>query len=112
MKLFEREGGDLFDVRAAILGHVQQGGDPSPFDRIQATRLASASVEYLIEQAMSDTPQSAFIGLRKGKPKFTPLERFHDLVEPGVHRPKEQGWLDLRPIARVMAQATPDSDDS
>ena len=28
--LFEEEGGDLFDVRQAILGHLQQGGDPSP----------------------------------------------------------------------------------
>jgi len=110
MKVFEREGGDLFDVRAAILGHVQQGGDPSPFDRIQATRLASASIEFLIEQAMSDTPQSAFIGLHRGKPKFTPLEQFHEMVEPGVHRPKEQGWLDLRPIARVMAQGAPAGD--
>jgi 6-phosphofructokinase 1 len=110
MKLFEREGGDLFDVRAAILGHVQQGGDPSPFDRIQATRLASASVEYLIDQALSEQPQSAFIGLRRGKPTFTPLERFHELVEPEAHRPQEQGWLDLRPIARVMAQPAPGRD--
>ncbi len=38
--LFEEEGKDLFDVRPAILGHQQQGGDPSPYDRIQATRLA------------------------------------------------------------------------
>ena len=35
--LFEKEGGELFDARQAILGHVQEGGDPSPFDRIQAT---------------------------------------------------------------------------
>src|SRR5690606_11428099 len=34
--IFEKEGGDLFDVRQAVLGHVQQGGSPSPFDRIQA----------------------------------------------------------------------------
>ena len=40
--LFTRESGGLFDVRTAILGHVQQGGAPSPFDRIEATRLASA----------------------------------------------------------------------
>ncbi|OQY27139.1 MAG: 6-phosphofructokinase, partial [Anaerolineaceae bacterium 4572_5.1] len=39
--LFEKEGGDLFDVRQSILGHVQRGGSPSPFDRIQATRLAT-----------------------------------------------------------------------
>lgn len=34
--LFEEEGQNLYDVRQAILGHLQQGGDPSPFDRIQS----------------------------------------------------------------------------
>ncbi len=48
--LFEEEGKDVFDVRPAILGHLQQGGDPSPFDRIQATRLARLCLEHLIEQ--------------------------------------------------------------
>ncbi len=102
--LFEREGGDLFDVRGAILGHVQQGGNPSPFDRIQATRLASKSVEELIEQAESDVPVSSFIGLKRGKPRLTRLAEFPDLMESDVHRPREQGWLDLRPIAKVMAR--------
>jgi 6-phosphofructokinase 1 len=102
--LFEREGRDLFDVREAILGHVQQGGDPSPFDRIQATRLASKSVEYLIEQAQVEPRTSAMIGLQKGKVRFTPLSGFPDLIEPGVHRPLEQGWMALRPLARVMAR--------
>jgi 6-phosphofructokinase 1 len=102
--LFEREGEGLFDVRQAILGHVQQGGDPSPFDRIQATRLASASVRYLIEQAESDMAISAFVGLRHGKVEFTPLERLPDLVDPGgLHRPREQAWMALRPLARIMA---------
>ena len=105
--LFQREGGDLFNVREAILGHIQQGGDPSPFDRIQATRLASKCVEYLIEQAVVETPEIAFIGLRKGKVQFTSLSKFPSLIEPGVHRPLEQGWMALRPVAQVMAR--PDS---
>ncbi len=42
--LFEEESGGLFDVRQSILGHLQQGGNPSPFDRIQATRLATRSI--------------------------------------------------------------------
>ena len=46
--LFEEEGGDLFDVRQAILGHLQEGGDPSPFDRILATRLADECVSFLV----------------------------------------------------------------
>lgn len=28
------------EVRMSVLGHLQQGGDPSPFDRILATRYA------------------------------------------------------------------------
>ena len=45
--LFEKEGGNLFDVRRCILGHTQQGGKASPFDRIQATRLtARAGVSH------------------------------------------------------------------
>jgi 6-phosphofructokinase 1 len=105
--LFEHEGRGLFDVREAILGHVQQGGDPSPFDRIQATRLASKSVEHLIEQALSESPTSSFIGLRKGKVDFTPLSEFPNLAVPGLHRPRDQGWMALRPLAEVMALAEP-----
>ena len=105
--LFQRESGGLFDVREAILGHVQQGGDPSPFDRIQATRLASESVEYLIEQAGAEVPESAFVGLQKGKIRFTALAEFPELTESGAHRPREQGWMALRPVAEVMARPDP-----
>jgi 6-phosphofructokinase 1 len=49
VSLFEEEGGHLFDVRQAILGHIQQGGNPTPFDRIMATRLASKCITYLEE---------------------------------------------------------------
>jgi 6-phosphofructokinase 1 len=101
--LFGREGGNLFDVRESILGYIQQGGDPSPFDRIQATRLASKCTEYLIEQALSDSPESAFIGLQRGRVRFTQLSEFPALIEPGVQRPREQTWMALRPLAAVMA---------
>jgi 6-phosphofructokinase 1 len=57
----------LFEVRQAILGHLQQGGDPSPFDRIQATRLAVRCIEFLIEHADRREPVGAFIGYRAGK---------------------------------------------
>ncbi len=104
--LFEREGEGLFDVRGAILGHVQQGGDPTPFDRIQATRLASESVRHLIDQALSDDPTDVMVGLRRGKLQFVPLSEFPALVEAGFHRPSDQGWMALRPIAQVMVGRT------
>ncbi len=102
--LFERESEGLFSVRQSILGHIQQGGDPSPFDRIQATRFASKSLDYLIEQALSDTPHSAFIGLQHGKIQFTPLPEFSNLIEPDAHRPTDQSWMSLMPLAKVMGR--------
>ncbi|MFR7846153.1 MAG: 6-phosphofructokinase [Thomasclavelia spiroformis] len=38
-----------FDSRATILGHVQRGGSPSPFDRVLASRLGIAAVEELLK---------------------------------------------------------------
>jgi 6-phosphofructokinase 1 len=103
--LFEKEGGGLFDVRQAILGHLQQGGDPSPFDRIQATRLVSRCVEFLIEQAASEHPRSAMTGLLGGQVVFTDLDTFPSLLDPHARRPAHQAWLEqLRPIADAMAR--------
>ncbi len=104
MALFEEEGGDLFEVRQAILGHLQQGGDPTPFDRIQATRLATKSIEFLIGEALKGSKAAAFIGFGSGKIRFTPLEDMPRMVDPEYQRPKDQWWLDLRPIARILAK--------
>jgi 6-phosphofructokinase 1 len=102
--LFEHESGGLFDVRSAILGQVQRGGHPSPFDRIHATRLTTAAVEHLIGQAESDRPVSAMIGLRRGEIELTPLSEFRQLVDPTARRPRKPGWwMALRPIADIMA---------
>lgn len=105
--LFEEEGGDLFDVRQAILGHLQQGGNPSPFDRIQATRLAARCVEFLVDQAGQGSSEAVFIGLQAGKVKLTNLEELHRLADKKFQRPKEQWWLRLRPVAKIMAQPGP-----
>jgi 6-phosphofructokinase 1 len=107
--LFEEEGGDLFDVRQSILGHLQQGGDPSPFDRILATRLAAQCVDYLEDQIAQAEPRSACIGQVQGELVFTALEDIARLMDMDVNRPKRQWWLDIRPIARVLAKPAPQS---
>jgi len=35
------------DVRVSILGHIQRGGSPSPYDRILGTRFGVAAVELI-----------------------------------------------------------------
>lgn len=101
--LFGEEGRDVFDVRQNILGHLQQGGDPTPFDRIQATRLAARCIEYLIEEAEKSEPAGVFIGLQSGKVTFTDLEDLPRLADAVLQRPKTQKWLELRSIAKIMS---------
>jgi 6-phosphofructokinase 1 len=102
--VFENESGDAFDARSSILGHLQQGGVPSPFDRIQATRLAVRCVDRLITDVEAGETSGAMVGLQGGRVTFTPLERFADLLDPGARRPADQPWLDdLLPIARAMS---------
>jgi 6-phosphofructokinase 1 len=100
--LFEKEGGEVFDVREAILGHIQEGGDPSPFDRIQATRLTARCIEFLGTQLESGSRTSAMIGLRAGRVRFTDLTSYPHLIERGAQRPVEQRWMSQRPLARIM----------
>ncbi len=102
MSLFEKEGGELFDSRQAILGHVQEGGDPSPFDRIQATRLTARSVEFLAEQLESGARASAMIGFQSGRLQFTDLTSYPTLIEADAQRPLEQRWLERGELAVVM----------
>jgi 6-phosphofructokinase 1 len=105
--LFEEEGRDLFDVRQAILGHLQQGGDPSPFDRIQATRLATRCIEKLGEMAEGPEPPALFVGMQGGAVNFYNIEDLPRMADIRLMRPKEQWWLDKREVARVLAKPGP-----
>ncbi len=103
-KLLEEEGRNLFTARQCILGHLQQGGNPTPFDRILGTRLGAKCIAYLEEQIGQQEPESACIGLQRGSYRFTDLRDLPRLMDAANGRPKEQWWLNLRPIARMMAQ--------
>ena len=41
-------GGEEFEVRLTVLGHVQRGGSPTAADRLLASRLGAAAVDELI----------------------------------------------------------------
>lgn len=107
--LFEKENGGLFDVRQTILGHLQQGGNPSPLDRIQATRLAKRSLEFLVEEAekIQSEPAAAgaaLIGLQAGQVQISDLADLPRLSDLELQRPQTQWWLALQSITKIMAQ--------
>jgi len=105
--LFEEEGKDLFDVRQSILGHLQQGGIPSPFDRIQATTLATRCIEHIIQHTEKGSSTCVFIGLQGKDIKFNNFEEFPRLADYKNQRPKTQWWMEIRQIASVLSQPCP-----
>ena len=58
-----------FDLRIAILGHIQRGGTPSAYDRILASRLGAGAVE-----AMARGEYNVLTGWISSEIKYTPLE--------------------------------------
>jgi len=43
-----------FDVRVTVLGHLQRGGSPCPFDRLLATRYGAAAVELVARKKFGE----------------------------------------------------------
>lgn len=48
--LYCEEGKGVFSVRKNVLGHMQQGGYPSPFDRNMGTKMAAKANVWMSEQ--------------------------------------------------------------
>ena len=105
--LFEEEGGDTFDVRKSILGHIQPGGNPSPYDRNIAVRLTTKAINELIALAEKGDDNCAFIGMTSGQMKLTDLFEFPRMIDARFQRPKDQWWLKVKEIAEVFEKYHP-----
>lgn len=104
--LYEEDGGDIFDVRQTILGHVQQGGNPSPFDRSIATRMAAKSVDFLIDKASKNQHDVVSIGLHGGQLDYRNIEDLDKLMDAKYDRPKEQWWMKLEQIINLFGRSS------
>ena len=58
-----------YDIRVAILGHIQRGGSPSCADRVLASRLGYGAVTGLMEGQ-----NCVMAGMRSNKLVYTPIE--------------------------------------
>ena len=105
-RLLEEAGGNRYDVRQSVLGHVQQGSSPSPFDRLLATRLVSRGLDILTSEFASDEePQSWYIGLVGAKTEQAPLQHMHDLLDRKFRRPRKQWWTELLKVHDAVSGA-------
>ena len=96
-KLFEAEGHGLYSVRDAVVGHIQQGGSPSPFDRINATRLAYMAISNLDAQLVEG--RSEYVAASsEAAGLLAPLRDVTGDMDWDNQRPKRQWWMQLRPV--------------
>jgi len=105
-RIFEQEGRGTFDARQIVLGQTQQGGSPSPFDRILATRLAARAVAWLGDEMAAGSAGSAVIGLHEDGVRIVPLQRAEELADREHRRPTDQWWMRLRPTVDMLAART------
>ena len=96
-KLFEAEGRGLYSVRQAVIGHVQQGGQPSPFDRINATRLAYQAVANLSTQ-LAEGSRDYVAASSVAPGMMAPLRSVTDGMDWDNQRPHAQWWMALRSV--------------
>ncbi len=109
-RLFEQESQDLFDARVVVLGQTQQGGTPSPFDRILGTRLAAHAIDWISNEIDRRRADCAVIGTTKGTVKVMSMRHAEELADWDNRRPLHQWWMQLRPILDVLAQRLPAED--
>ncbi|RLP08509.1 6-phosphofructokinase [Propionibacterium australiense] len=103
-RLFRGESHGLYDVRTNIIGHVQQGGEPSPADRLLATRMAAAALDVLAGAFAEEEPAARYIGLSEGRIKDYPLAHMAEHANTVKRRPRRQWWMQLRPIVAAVGR--------
>lgn len=112
-QLYSEEGKGVFDCRKNVLGHMQQGGAPSPFDRNFGTKISAKAMQWIstkLKEAsgkgkrfMSDD-SICVLGISKRKLHFQPVAELRKETDFEHRIPKEQWWLKLRPLMKILAK--------
>ena len=116
-ELLSEEGRGVFISRENILGHLQQGECPSPYDRILGVQYAAHAVDFLQKHAensvnsrnkvRSETKESAcMIGLKGTKFQAITLQQLKTETDFEHRIPTDQWWMSLRPLISIFAKHT------
>ncbi len=112
--MIAEEAQGRFEAKAAVPGHYQQGGKPSPMDRIRALRMSIKCMQYIEgftgkskEEIMQDDMSAAVIGIQGSEVVFSALggEQGLELVATDWkdRRPKNEFWLGMKDTVDVLS---------
>ncbi|KAG0709937.1 ATP-dependent 6-phosphofructokinase [Chionoecetes opilio] len=114
-RVYSEEGKGIFSCRKNVLGHMQQGGSPSVFDRNMGTKMAAKVVTWLTDKMLANRREdgsvfcqtsdtAALLGLQRRSYTFQPVIDLKERTDWERRIPKEQWWLKLRPLLRILAK--------
>ncbi|XP_026885258.2 phosphofructokinase, liver b isoform X3 [Electrophorus electricus] len=112
--LYSAEGMGVFDCRVNVLGHLQQGGVPTPFDRNFGTKMGVKAVQWLAEKmkqtyrqgrVFANAPDTAcVIGMNRKVMSFSPVTELKDHTDFEHRMQKDQWWINLRAVLKMLAK--------
>ncbi|RIA92061.1 6-phosphofructokinase [Glomus cerebriforme] len=116
--IFKSESRGLYDSRTSILGHIQQGGTPSPTDRIRATRLAVKCIKFLEQYALPPTSEkivypsiytnvkesAAVIGIEGAQVIFTPVIDLLSETDMKNRKSTKTWWIHLKELVEILSK--------
>ncbi|ODV92190.1 hypothetical protein CANCADRAFT_83583 [Tortispora caseinolytica NRRL Y-17796] len=106
----KEEGNGKFEARTAIPGHVQQGGMPSPIDRVRAIGLAVQCVKFLEDmqadpqEILANSETAAVLGIKGIRRVFSPVDKLYEFdTELKWRRPLSRHWYTMKGVGDMLA---------
>ncbi len=106
-RLLEEESRGQYEVRTAILGHLQRGGIPTAFDRILASRMGAAAAFALLAALENGGSDIRVLGLRGPGVSSLSLDEAIAEMDTAKGRPRQQWFMELIAMAETLAKAGP-----
>ncbi|KAI9851273.1 MAG: 6-phosphofructokinase, alpha subunit [Thelocarpon superellum] len=109
--MIREEAHGRFESRFAVPGHVQQGGTPSPMDRVRAVRLAVKCMQFVEDFAGRSAAEiaredmsAAVIGIKGAGVIFSPMKRLEEEeTDWKDRRPTNEYWLGLKGMVDTLS---------
>lgn len=109
--IIKEESGGKFDSRYSVPGHVQQGGIPSPMDRVRALRFGVKSLQHIEsyigkskDEIANDDLSAAVIGIIGAQVQFSAMKYVEENeTDWKDRRPKNEFWTDLASVVDTLS---------
>ena len=107
-RVMEAEADGAFEVRTAVLGHLQRGGVPTAFDRVEGSRLGAYAARQIMADSAAGRTGASVIGIVDQQVIVTPFAEAMAQVDWENWRPREQAWLKWHALADTLAKPGPE----